>query len=186
VNIAIEMQLGAKASLDVNGSGPTQLRVMLEGSAPAAPRPSALEQPVEMMAKPSEPPMAVDVEPAAMELPARSMMAPWQARPILLRVAVLDATGGTELAAQAAVMLMDVRRISLERKIGMRLEIVNMSRAPGGARSRSVVYYREGFLRAALALAEILPGEQKLEPMPQERAGRKGIDVEIWLGKDKS
>jgi hypothetical protein len=189
VNIVIELNPGTRASLDVNGSGPAALRVMLEGAAPV-PAPEPPEE--EMTARTAEipesaaPSEALEAEPAMMEEPQRSLLAPWQSRPTLLRVAVLNASGGTDRASQVAVMLMDVRRLSLEHKIGMHLEIANVSRAPGLGQAHSVVYYRAGFLRAALALAEILPGEQALEPMSAERAQRKGIDVEIWLGKDLS
>ena len=186
VNIVIELQPGTRASLDLNGSGPSALRVLLEGTAPVVPVPAAPERPEEERMAKTAPSQAAGAEPAALEEPQRSLAAPWQSRPTLLRVAVLNASGGTDWASQVAVMLMDMRRLSLERKIGMHLEIANVSRAPGLGQAHSVVYYREGFLRAALALAEILPGAQALEPMPAERAKRKGIDVEIWLGKNMS
>jgi hypothetical protein len=192
VNIVLELQAGTRAALDLNGSGPAHLRVTLEGNARAAPGAPPIQRPEDPMAKtaeilePAALGKATEAAPTPMDEPQRSLTAPWQTRPTLLRVAVLNASGGPDRASQVAVMLMDLRRVSLERKIGMHLEIANVSRAPGAGQAHSVVYYREGYLRAALALAEILPGEQALEPMPRERARRKGIDVEIWLGKDLS
>jgi hypothetical protein len=110
--------------------------------------------------------------------------APWQSRPTLARVALVNASGVAGRGNQVAVLLMEVRRLGLERRMGMRLELVNASNSTGRTREQSVVYYRQGFLRAALTLAEALPGDQALQPMSPAQRERKGIDVEIWLGKE--
>jgi hypothetical protein len=64
----------------------------------------------------------------------------------------------------------------------MKLELANTSSA--APQPRSAVYYRPGFLRAALLMAKIVPGDQSVEPMKANSLLKVGIDVEIWLGKD--
>jgi hypothetical protein len=129
-----------------------------------------------------------ETHPADDEAP-RSFAAPWQSRPTLVRVAVVNASGDPGRGDHAAILLMELRRLDLERRMGMRLELVNVSNAPaqrsGQTPPRSVIHYRPGFLRAALALAEALPGDQALKPMRPEQLERRGIDVEIWLGRER-
>lgn len=120
--------------------------------------------------------------PADYEEP-RTYLAPWLSRPTLVQVAIVNATDHPGLASRVSVLLTDVRRLDLERQMGMRVEVVNASstreRLP-----RTVIYYREGFLRAALMIAEEMPRDQRMEPMTPEQAARVGVDVEIWLGKE--
>lgn len=113
----------------------------------------------------------------------RSYAAPWQSRPTLARMAVVNASGTPTMGNQVALLLSDLRRLALERKMGMRLEVVNMSNTTERL-PQTVIYYRDGFLRAALTVAEQLPGDQSLAPMSPPQTQRAGIDVEIWLGKE--
>lgn len=113
----------------------------------------------------------------------RTYLAPWLSRPTLVQVAIVNATSAPGLASQVSVLLTDVRRLALERQMGMRLEVVNASSTEERL-TRTVIYYREGFLRAALTIAEELPRDQRMEPMMPEQARRLGVDVEIWLGKE--
>ena len=46
------------------------------------------------------------------------------------------------------------------------------------------MYFRPNFLKAALTLAEMIPGEQVVEPMPLSRLSRLGNDVEIYVGEN--
>ena len=66
----------------------------------------------------------------------------------------------------------------------MRVEVVNVSNAPAFDIGETTMYYRQGFLRAALLIARTLPGDQEVEAMRPEMEERTGIDLEIWLGKD--
>jgi hypothetical protein len=120
--------------------------------------------------------------PAEYEEP-RTYLAPWLSRPTLVQVAIVNATGVAGLASQVSVLLTDIRRLALEKQLGMRVDVVNASsteeRLP-----QSVIYYRDGFLRAALTIAEELPHDQRMEPMTPGQARRMGVDVEIWLGKE--
>jgi hypothetical protein len=96
-------------------------------------------------------------------------------------VAIVNATGAPGLAGRVSVLLTDVRRVALEEQMGMRLDVVNAS-STSERLPQSVIYYREGFLRAALMIAEELPRDQRMEPMTPEQARRMGVDIEIWLG----
>jgi hypothetical protein len=182
VSLVMELAPDTRASLDMEGSGPSALLVALESSAAAAGEitpPLVAQEPGAGPPAPEAAPASPSV--AALEEP-RTFAAPWQNRPTLVRIAVLNALTGR--ANQVAALLMDVRRLALEQQMGMRLEVMNVSNAPGRELAQSVIYYRPGFLRAALVLAETLPGDQALAPMRAEQLQRMGIDVEIWLGRE--
>ena len=198
VTLAIELTPGTTARLDTEGSGARELRVVLAGEAAAAQPPAPRREAAPAVrAQEAAPPPAMAVqaprrpsesaaaaEPVAFEELPRTSAAPWKSRPTLVRIAVLNASGIGGQASRVAVMLMDFRRMSLERELGMRLEVVNISNAPAFESGETTLYYRPGFLRAALLIAKTLPGEQDVEPMRRESVERAGIDVEIWLGKD--
>ncbi len=197
VTMAIELTPGTTARLESEGSGARELRVVLAGesaaaqppapqreAAPAQPAQAAPPPPTAVQAPPRPSESAAAAEPVAFEELPRTSAAPWKSRPTLVRIAVLNASGIGGQASRVAVMLMDFRRMSLERELGMRLEVVNISNAPAFESGETTLYYRPGFLRAALLIAKTLPGEQDVEPMRPESVERAGIDVEIWLGKD--
>ncbi len=48
---------------------------------------------------------------------------------------------------------------------------------------RTTVFFRENFLKSALLLAQLMPGEQRVVPMEHQKE-RVGIDIEIYIGKD--
>lgn len=118
------------------------------------------------------------------EVPADLPPAQWQGRPTLVRIVVLNGSGVSGKAGEVGILLAELRRHMLERQLGQRVEVVNISNATTFDRLETVIYYRPGFLRAALAVAQALPGDQAVAPTPPDRLGRRGIDLEILLGKD--
>ena len=159
--------------------------------APAAPAQGGAIAPTQEPA-PAAPAQGGAMMPAAAIAPAEEVeeyeqqpifAAPWQSRPTMVRTAVVNASGVAGRGAQVAVLLQEVRRLGLERRMGMRLEVVNASNS-SREQAQSVIFYRPGYLRAALALAEALPGDQAVERMKSEDMKRTGFDVEIWLGRD--
>jgi hypothetical protein len=100
-----------------------------------------------------------------------------------LRLSILSGPAERERAARLAVLLEEYRRRELEEKIGLKLELLFVSTVNGSGTPRNVIYYRPGFLRAALFLAEAIPGRQTIQPMEPERLMKEGVDVEVWVGE---
>ena len=98
-----------------------------------------------------------------------------------VRVAVLDISGTLIRANNIALLLTQFRRRELEEKIGMKIELANLSKDYKRLRRTNVVYYRSGFLRAAMLVARAVPGEQAVMPMPKAFAAKTGVDIEIHL-----
>lgn len=101
---------------------------------------------------------------------------------ITIRVAVLNASGKADRAGMVAFLLEEYRGKDLARKLGKKIAVVNLSNLGGSAQRDSVIYYRPGFLRAALMMAKVIPGKQFVTPMPASLKGKIGVDVEIRLG----
>ena len=139
------------------------------GAHPAAPA----DRPAAQAAVQPAPPAAVDdLERLLGEPPTR------------VRVAILNATGKPGGANKIAVLLSEVKRRALEDQIGLQIEVVNLSTAENGRAGQSVLFYRPEFLRAALAMAKAIPGEQFVQPMRPADLKRAGVDVEIVVGKE--
>lgn len=98
-----------------------------------------------------------------------------------VRIAVLDIPGTLIRANNIALLLTRFRRRELEEKIGMKLELANLSQNRQKPMRGNVIYYRAGFLRAAMLVAKAVPGEQSVIPMPKKLAAKTGVDVEIHL-----
>ena len=98
-----------------------------------------------------------------------------------VRIAVLDISGTLIRANNIALLLTQFRRRELEEKIGMKIELANLSRDHKRAKRGNVVYYRPGFLRAAMLVARAVPGQQTVIPMPKAFLMKTGVDVEIHL-----
>jgi len=101
--------------------------------------------------------------------------------PTQVNVAILSGAGTQDVANTLAVLIGDLRKKSLEKRMGLKVEVVNISRLDHPPRGRNVIYYRPPFLRAALMLAETVPGDQNVQPMGVDMLKRRGIDVEVWV-----
>jgi len=102
-----------------------------------------------------------------------------------LNVAVLNASPNVGAAQSFAVMLDRKQKRTIEKRMGMKLNIVNIS----SVREQTIlpktkIYFHANLLKAALILAEVLPGEQVLEPVPDSRTNKQATDIEIYVGKN--
>jgi hypothetical protein len=102
-----------------------------------------------------------------------------------VRVAVLNASGQPRESQKMAGLLGDYRRRALEDKLGLKIELVNIAVADTPVRAPVTLYYRPGFLRAALLMAQAIPGNNVVAPMRPENLKRAGIDVEIVVGTEQ-
>ena len=106
------------------------------------------------------------------------------AAPTVVRVAVLNASGDPASGDRVALVLGEHVRRGLEDQMGMRLELVNVSRSPEQSLAQSEINYKPGFLHAALMIAKFLPGDQRVRVMLPDNGQKLGIDIEILVGKD--
>ena len=102
----------------------------------------------------------------------------------MVRVALLNTGDGLAGALQLNILLSRYRRQDLEERMGLKLEVVNISNARADHIEHTVLYYRPGFLRPALVLAEVIPGEQAVEPMSPRIEAKKTVDIQILVGKE--
>lgn len=106
--------------------------------------------------------------------------------PTQVRVSILSGPASRERATHMAILLLEYRRRELEQKLGLDLEVANVSVLRQPPEGPNVIYYRPEFLRAALLLAEALPGEQSVKPMPAASLPKEGTDVEIRVGEPQA
>ena len=102
-----------------------------------------------------------------------------------LNVAILNASLKPNGAHRMAEMLTKRHKLTIEKKIGAKLNIVNIS----SVREQEIlpktkIYFHANLLKQAIKLAQVLPGEQLLEPVPTARASKLATDVEIFVGKN--
>ncbi|MCP4296182.1 MAG: hypothetical protein GY786_11285 [Proteobacteria bacterium] len=104
-------------------------------------------------------------------------------KPALMQVSILNASGIAKRAYKLSVFFGDKQKKHIEGTLGIKLDIINISNAMHTNMPRTTVYFRENFLKSALLLAQLMPGEQRIVPM-QHQKERVGVDIEIYIGKD--
>jgi len=102
-----------------------------------------------------------------------------------LNLTILNASLHPDSAQRLAVLLDRQQKRTIEQRIGMKLKIVNIS----SVREQTIlpktkIYFHANLMREALILAQILPGEQVIVPMPESRKSKLATDVEIYVGKN--
>jgi LytR cell envelope-related transcriptional attenuator len=127
---------------------------------------------------------AAPAAPAAAEPPEEADLLIAPEPPTRVRVAILNATGKPGGANKVAVLLSEYKRRAIEDQIGLQIEVVNLSSAESVRPGQTILFYRPEFLRAALAMAQAIPGEQFVEPMRPSGMKRAGVDVEIVVGEE--
>ena len=106
-------------------------------------------------------------------------------QPIRLNVSVLNASRHVGGAQRLAILLESQQRRRIEQRVGMRLEVINISSVQEQMiLPRTKIYYRPNMLKSAVTLADIIPGEQIVEPMPLNRGTKPTTDVEIYVGQN--
>jgi hypothetical protein len=104
------------------------------------------------------------------------------AQPGQVRVAVLYGPGQERSAVGVATVIDTWRKDQLAKSVGMPVKVAFLSRHDQSAGRENRIRYRPGALKAALQVAEVLPGEQSLEPMSAEEETRSAVDLVIYLG----
>jgi hypothetical protein len=104
-------------------------------------------------------------------------------RPSIMQLSIINASGWAKRAYELSVYLGKEKRQYIEESLGIKLDIVNISNAKNDMHEQSAIYFRSNFLKSALFLAAMIPGEQRLIPIDNSRE-RLGVDIEIYLGKD--
>jgi hypothetical protein len=128
-------------------------------------------------------PMASQARDAVMLHPVAALLMYQQ--PLQLNVSVLNASTKDQNAQRLAILLDRQQRQKLEEQVGMRLEVTNISSVREGmVLPRTKIYFRPNFMKAALTLSEVIPGEQIVEQMPSSHKGRMGTDVEVYVGEN--
>ena len=102
-----------------------------------------------------------------------------------LNITILNASPHSDSGQRLAALLGRQQKSTIEKQIGMKLKIVNIS----SVREQTIlpktkIYFHANLMREALILAQILPGEQVIEPMPESRISKLATDVEIYVGKN--
>jgi len=102
-----------------------------------------------------------------------------------IKISVLNASTIKGAANRLAAMIDRKQRKNIEKRIGMNLKIVNISSINQKTiLNRTKIYFHPNFLRPALVLAEFLPGEQLLEPFPENRKRKNTNDLQIVVGEN--
>jgi hypothetical protein len=128
-------------------------------------------------------PMASQARDAVMLHPVAALLMYQQ--PLQLNVSVLNASTKDQNAQRLAILLDRQQRQKLEEQVGMRLKVTNISSVREGmVLPRTKIYFRPNFMKAALTLSEVIPGEQIVEQMPSSHKGRMGTDVEVYVGEN--
>lgn len=104
-------------------------------------------------------------------------------RPSIMQLSIVNASGWQKRAYKLSVFLGKEKKMYIEENMGIKLDIVNISNAKNDIHQRSTIYFRNNFLKSALFLAGLIPGEQRLVPISMKRE-RIGVDIEIYLGRD--
>jgi len=102
-----------------------------------------------------------------------------------LNVAILNASPHLGGAQRLAMMLNHQKKRLIEKRMGMKLKIVNISSVKEQTiLPKTKIYFHANFFKAALILAEFLPGEQILEPLSDSRGSNLATDVKIYVGNN--
>ncbi|NQU65720.1 MAG: hypothetical protein HQ517_15775, partial [SAR324 cluster bacterium] len=104
-------------------------------------------------------------------------------RPSIMQLSIINASGWQKRAYKLSVFLGREKKKEIEESLGIKLDIVNISNDKNDQHKQSTIYFRNNFLKPALFLAKLIPGEQKLVPISSTRE-RLGVDIEIYLGMD--
>ena len=84
-----------------------------------------------------------------------------------------------------AEMLTKRHKLTIEKKIGAKFNIVNISSVrEKETLPKTKIYFHANLLKQAVKLAQVLPGEQVLEIFPASRASKLATDIEIFVGKN--
>ena len=104
-------------------------------------------------------------------------------KPTLMQVSILNASGSSERAYKLSVYLGDIQKKYIEKTLGCKLDITNISKTAYEDIPVTTLYFKENFLKNALLLSQLIPGEQRIVPMRHQKE-LVGVDIKIYIGKD--
>ncbi len=103
-------------------------------------------------------------------------------RPTTLQVAIYNANGVPKSAYKLSVYLGKVKKRQIEERLGVHFDIINIVDTPLRY-AQTIIYFRENYLKSALFLASLIPGDQRILPLPNQELST-GVDILIYVGKD--
>ena len=105
----------------------------------------------------------------------------------VLRVGILGIAQDRKRTMTVAALLQDHQYGNLEKRIGMQVDVVRIITARRTG-NKDRIRHRPGFLKAALQLANILPGQQTIRKwyQPTHQTAKHAVDVEISLKQSHS
>ncbi len=103
----------------------------------------------------------------------------------ILRVGILSTAQNRRRTMRVAALLQDYQYGTLEKKIGMQIDVVRIVTVRRTAK-RDYIRHRPGFLQAALQLAQLLPGQQTISKWRhfvrhKQKTPQNTLDIEILL-----
>lgn len=104
-------------------------------------------------------------------------------KPYLLRIGILNASGKINRAIKLAIFLKEKQKKRIEEQLGSRLSVINISNALKLDYDQTTIYFRENYLKSALIVADIMPGDQRIAKLTRQD-NKTSIDLEIYLGKN--
>lgn len=165
---------------------PEQIQAEKEAAAKAAEEAAAKRKEEEVkqtFGTPAPPPSPPPVQKAPEGLPFDQVVPPLPAEPTV-RVAVLSDAGQPSKGEKVALIIGTYQKKRLENELGMTVKIAYISSVTKNITRQSVIRYRPKFLKAAVAVASVLPAEQRVEPMTPAEEDRLGADLLVFVGRD--
>jgi len=104
-------------------------------------------------------------------------------KPSIMQISILNASGRAKRAYKLSVYLGKLRKRYIEETLGMKMDIVNISNAMNKKSTKTAIYFKESFIKPALFLSSLIPGDQRIIPM-KNKEGKIDLDIEIYIGTD--
>ncbi|MDH5560060.1 MAG: hypothetical protein OEY59_04310 [Deltaproteobacteria bacterium] len=101
----------------------------------------------------------------------------------MMQVSIINASGHPKRAYKLSVFLGRLQKNYIEKTLGAKIDIINISNSYKSDQSQTSIHFRDNYLKPALFLANLIPGEQRIISM-EDQTQKTGIDIEIFLGKD--
>ena len=181
-------QPGAESAADTPKDGTPQPGAgELAGKRPT-PQPLVQQQPGQQMAMSPSTGLMVNIpKPIVLGMDRTSERISFQsAFPDTLKeptvhIAVFTGPTAPERGGQVALILADREKDRLEANLGMAVKIAFVSMFEEPIPNNSLIRYRKDYFRAAVKVADTLPGIQNIKPMSEQESIRLGVDLIIYV-----
>lgn len=98
-----------------------------------------------------------------------------------IRVGLLASPVNPAMGERIAVIIGKFHRQRIESSLGQRVQISFVSRSSSRNGPKTVIHYRPDYLKAALKVAAVMPGQEVVERMSGEELERT-VDIIVYLG----